>query len=108
MSGLGRESQCHYPLGDDRPLDYCGAAVQPGSAYCPEHHALCYLPLGSGGERSAIRHINHMAQLAARRREPRLGWVHGDTALRGPAIGGGARGDPAQHAVHRTAPLSAG
>ena len=33
----------------------CGAKEQPGSAYCPEHHALCYLPRSSVLEGRRLR-----------------------------------------------------
>jgi hypothetical protein len=89
------ESDCAYPLGDARPLEFCGAAVQPGSPYCPSHHALCHLALGSRRERAAFQHIDHMAALAARRREPRPALVpkeFGEPALHGATVGGSPRG----------------
>jgi len=89
------ETECAYPHGQSPPFAFCGAAVQAGSAYCPKHHALCYLPLGSRRERAAFQHIDHMAALAARRREPRPALVpkeFGEPALHGATVGGSPRG----------------
>jgi hypothetical protein len=65
------ETECAYPEGNSPPFDYCGAPTVNGSPYCPEHHRLCYLPLGSRRESAAVRSINRMAELAVRRRAPR-------------------------------------
>jgi hypothetical protein len=62
---------CAYPHGEDPPFASCGAPAMSGSAYCPEHHLVCHLPSGSKRERAALMHIDHLAALAARRREPR-------------------------------------
>ncbi len=50
-----RES-CRYPLGDPKHPDFhfCAEQIQPGSSYCPVHHAVCwYTPVlkaaGEGG-----------------------------------------------------------
>jgi hypothetical protein len=32
------------PIGDEEPYQFCGKPRQPGSSYCPEHHAVCYRP----------------------------------------------------------------
>jgi hypothetical protein len=114
MSELGSESECAYPLNDPYPLDCCGAPVKPGSPYCREHHRVCYLPRGSRRESTAVKHIDHMADLAARRRAPRPEWLtalHGEVsepALHGPATGGSARRTPAEPALSGTAPLPTG
>lgn len=41
---------CRYPHGDPRAADfrYCRAKPQPGSSYCPEHHARCYRKVDHG------------------------------------------------------------
>lgn len=31
--------QCHWPLNDAVPYQFCGAAVREGSRYCAEHHS---------------------------------------------------------------------
>jgi hypothetical protein len=47
---------CRYIIDDT--LQSCGGKRQPGSSYCPEHHALCHLPRHSSAERRQIRQIN--------------------------------------------------
>lgn len=41
---------------------FCDAPRQPGSAYCPLHHALCHLPIGSTAERRRLREIEALAE----------------------------------------------
>ena len=45
----------------------CGAKEQPGSAYCPEHHALCYLPAMSAAERRRINQIDRIGAVVGGR-----------------------------------------
>jgi len=45
----------------------CGAKEQPGSAYCPEHHALCYLPRSSVLEGHRLRQIDRIGELVGGR-----------------------------------------
>jgi hypothetical protein len=40
----------------------CGAPVQRGSPYCPQHHALCHVPKVSPKARRQIREIEALAQ----------------------------------------------
>lgn len=41
---LSPYATCQFIAGDARAgAAYCGVASQPGSSFCPEHHALCYL-----------------------------------------------------------------
>jgi GcrA cell cycle regulator len=44
-----RDGQCKYPIGDwSAPVDrrfFCGAPSQERSAYCPDHHAVCWVPV---------------------------------------------------------------
>jgi hypothetical protein len=49
-------SGCRY-LVDDQ-CHQCGAKRQRGSSYCPEHHALCYLPVMSAAERRRLKQID--------------------------------------------------
>ena len=39
----------------------CAAPRRPGSAYCPTHHALCYLPPESLAERRKLKEIEALA-----------------------------------------------
>jgi hypothetical protein len=39
----------------------CGAPRRAGSAYCPTHHALCYLPAASQAERRQLQEIEALA-----------------------------------------------
>jgi hypothetical protein len=68
---MSDHTRCAYPHGQTPPFASCGAPAMAGSPYCPEHYLLCNLPIGSRRERAAIRHIDRLAELAARRREPR-------------------------------------
>jgi len=56
---------CRY-LVDDR-WHQCGAKEQPGSSYCPEHHALCYLPPMSAAERRRINQIDRIGAVVGGR-----------------------------------------
>lgn len=40
--------ECRHPIGHPRKdgFHFCAAAIKEGSPYCPEHHALCYVPAG--------------------------------------------------------------
>jgi len=46
----------------------CDAPCRPGSAYCPEHDALCHLPAGSAAERRQLRAIEALARVVGGRR----------------------------------------
>jgi hypothetical protein len=59
---------CRYL--DDR-LRQCGATVQQGSPYCPEHHALCYLPRSSPIERRRLREIDRIGAAVGGRQAAR-------------------------------------
>lgn len=41
---------------------FCAAPRHPGSAYCPQHHAACYVASGSAAERLALREIEALAE----------------------------------------------
>jgi hypothetical protein len=43
-------------------VKFCSAPRQPGSAYCPRHHAFCHLSNGSAGERQRLREIEALAK----------------------------------------------
>jgi hypothetical protein len=58
---------------------FCAAPRQPGSAYCPSHHARCRLPGGSAAEKQQLREIEALASAvggkqgrASRQPSPRL------------------------------------
>jgi hypothetical protein len=61
-------SGCSFVLDDGSgkpgavPGGFCNAPRQPGSAYCPGHHALCHLATGSAGERRHLREIEALAK----------------------------------------------
>lgn len=42
-------------------VTFCEARRQPGSAYCPLHHARCRLAGGSAGEQRQLREIEALA-----------------------------------------------
>jgi hypothetical protein len=50
----------------------CGAALRPGSSYCPAHHALCHVAEGSAGERRKLKESEALALAVGgkRRRRP--------------------------------------
>ena len=41
-----RRGECRFCITDDTPFLFCGDPVQPESAYCPEHHAVCHNGFG--------------------------------------------------------------
>ena len=43
-------------------VNYCSAPSQPGSAYCPPHHAFCHLSNGSAAERRQLHEIEALAE----------------------------------------------
>jgi hypothetical protein len=61
----GFSSDCCAFVLDGKPgtagAGFCSAPCQPGSAYCPRHHALCHLASGSAGERRQLRAIEALA-----------------------------------------------
>lgn len=59
---------CRY-LVDDHPHQ-CGAARQPGSSYCAEHHALCHIPRSSLLEHSRLREIDRIGEIVGGRQAP--------------------------------------
>ena len=34
---------CQWLEGEPKARNFCGDPVQPGSPYCPDHHAWCYV-----------------------------------------------------------------
>lgn len=44
-----RDRGCRYLIGDAPAARYCNTEVVPGKPYCPEHHAVCYVPAPSKG-----------------------------------------------------------
>ena len=68
------DDACAYILdGPDNPtgdpgVASCGAPVQPGSAYCPYHHARCHLRRGSCAEQHQLWVIELLAAVAGGRR----------------------------------------
>lgn len=45
---------CQYML-DSPGEGMCGAQCEARSSYCPEHYAICHLPVGSAAERRKLR-----------------------------------------------------
>ena len=43
-------------------VNFCNAPRQPGSAYCPPHHACCHLANGSAAERRQLCEIEALAK----------------------------------------------
>jgi hypothetical protein len=58
-------ANCAYVLHDGDAVagrvQLCGGPRRSGSAYCPEHHALCHLPAGSAAEQRQLREIAALA-----------------------------------------------
>ena len=48
--------------GGPGPVNFCNAPRQPGSAYCPAHHACCHLANGSAAERRQLCEIEALAK----------------------------------------------
>jgi hypothetical protein len=57
---------CAFVLGGagagSASVNFCNAPGQPGSAYCPPHHASCHLANGSAAERRQLREIEALAE----------------------------------------------
>ena len=65
------EYGCAFVLrGGDGPPGgaFCEAPRRPGSAYCPQHHALCHLPSDSVAERQRLREIEALAEAVGGKR----------------------------------------
>jgi hypothetical protein len=64
-TGLDTEIGCAFIYGTpgEAPsiAGVCGAPRRAGSAYCPTHHALCYLPAASQAERRRLQEIEALA-----------------------------------------------
>jgi hypothetical protein len=60
---------CAYPLDDAGgiPPIPCGAARQPGSSFCPEHHVLCHIPAGSMAECRTLDEAEALARVVGGR-----------------------------------------
>lgn len=72
LAVAGREEEgCAFPLitkSKDAALPgFCQAPAQPGSAYCPHHHALCHLRRGSRAEKAQLREVDRLARLVGGR-----------------------------------------
>jgi hypothetical protein len=69
-AALARADDCRDSLSGCRFLDdnykACGRPQRARSSYCPHHHAVCYLPIGSEAERQRIRMLRRIAAAAAR------------------------------------------
>jgi len=62
------QSGCGFILDDGGPRRCCGAECRPGSAYCPEHHALCHVAGGSTAETRRLREVEALATAVGGRR----------------------------------------
>jgi len=45
----------------------CGRPCRPGSSFCPAHHALCHVPVGSAAERRGLNESEALAQIVGGR-----------------------------------------
>jgi hypothetical protein len=59
---------CAYVLDEPGHSLTCGAALRPGSSYCPRHHALCYILSGSRAEVKRLREVEALASAVGGRR----------------------------------------
>src|SRR6266508_3127713 len=63
---------CAFVLGGPgcgpNAVKFCNAPSQPGSAYCPPHHAWCHLPNGSAAELRQLREIEALAEAVGGKR----------------------------------------
>lgn len=42
-----RGRSCQWLYGEPKVRDFCGRRARKDSSYCPEHHAICYIPEGT-------------------------------------------------------------
>ncbi len=69
--GIGPESEhdgCAYPVEVESNHRRCGAPRRPGSPYCPNHHALCYVATGTIEESKRLREVEVLADAVGGRR----------------------------------------
>jgi hypothetical protein len=59
---------CAYVLDEPGVQQTCGAAPQPGSPYCPHHHAVCYIISGTKAEFDRLREVEALASAVGGRR----------------------------------------
>jgi hypothetical protein len=65
---IGGASGCRY-IGENGSA--CGAPRKPMSSYCADHHALCYLAIGSNRERREQQEQDRIAARVAGRMQKR-------------------------------------
>src|ERR1700693_5377551 len=92
--GYREDPGCAYildaaPAGSAAPA-YCGVPRQPGSDYCPAHHALCHLRPGGSAEARHLRRLEALAGIVGGRQARPVGppaapWL---SRVRGGQLGG--------------------
>ena len=53
----------------------CGAPRRPCSPYCAEHHAICYVVIGSRRETGLLRRFEYLAHKGGKGRRNPLGRI---------------------------------
>jgi hypothetical protein len=61
---------CAYLTDDATGRHDCAASRRPCSPYCAEHHAICYVPIGSRRETGLLRQFEYLADKGGKRRHP--------------------------------------
>jgi hypothetical protein len=61
---------CAYLIDDAAGRHDCGALRRPCSPYCAEHHAICYVVIGSRCETGLLRRFEYLADKGGKGRHP--------------------------------------
>ena len=70
------DTVCAFIIGNGAARRACGRSVRTGSAYCPEHHALCHVGGGTTEEISRLLEVELIANAVGGRRGPGgAGWL---------------------------------
>ncbi len=59
---------CAFVIGEGEARRTCGRAVRTGSAYCPDHHALCHIKGGTSEEVRLFLEVELLANAVGGRR----------------------------------------
>jgi len=62
------ETVCAFVIGEGGARRTCGRVVRAGSAYCPDHHALCHIKGGTSEEISRLLEVELLANAVGGRR----------------------------------------
>ena len=62
------ETVCAFVIGEGQARRSCGRVVRTGSAYCPDHHAVCHIKGGTSEEVRRLLEVEMLANAVGGRR----------------------------------------